>query len=161
SGQAINNATQIVGQADKADGTSDAFLWIDGVMSDLGTLGGDLSQANAIRSTVKGVTPSSAPLIAGWSLITDDLASHAVVWDTGQKMLDNGMRGRGGTNSLAFGINCVGAAVGSADITDAAATDAFVWDSVHGMQDLGTLGGTSAQANGINCPGAIVGFSSL
>jgi probable HAF family extracellular repeat protein len=37
----INNAGQIVGWAYNASGARRAFLWQDGVMQDLGTLGGD------------------------------------------------------------------------------------------------------------------------
>jgi probable HAF family extracellular repeat protein len=34
---------------------------------------------------------------------------------------------------------------------------AFVWDSTHGMQDLGTLGGSNIQINAINETGLVVG----
>jgi len=153
---AINDHTDIVGQADKADGTSDAFLWVDGTMKDLLTLGGSLSAATAINFKEP---PEAFTQIAGWSLITGDTAFHAAIWDASEHIGDLGTLG--GTNSQAFGNNCVGQVVGSSQIANDAATDAFLWDSVHGMQDLGTLGGSFAQANGINCPGVIVGFSTL
>ena len=157
---AINDHTDIVGQADKADGTSDAFLWVDGTMKDLLTLGGSLSAATAINFSAP---PEAFTQIAGWSLITGDIAFHAAIWDASEHIGDLGTLG--GTNSFAFGNNCVQQVVGNSDTAPPplgpGTTDAFLWDSVHGMQDLGTLGGSFAQANGINCPGVIVGFSTL
>lgn len=38
---------------------------------------------------------------------------------------------------------------------------AFIWDSVHGMQDLGTLGGNTSYATGINDSGVVTGYSYL
>ena len=48
---AINDARQIVGNANFPNGASDAYLWQDGVFRDLGTLSGDcFSEAFAINS---------------------------------------------------------------------------------------------------------------
>jgi probable HAF family extracellular repeat protein len=99
SAQAINNASQIVGQADTAAG-SDAFLWTNGTMQDLGNLGNPHSQANAINFDVP---TKSFTQIAGWSLTSDGSAYHAVIWDASNNILDLGTLG--GTTSFAFGNN--------------------------------------------------------
>jgi len=118
--------------------------------------GGSNSQANSVN--FNEVT-EAASQIAGWSLTTGNAATHAVIWDASLNIEDLGTLG--GTNSFAFGNNCIGQVVGSSDTAVLGASDAFLWDSAHGMQDLGTLGGTMAEANAINCSGVIVGYSSL
>src|SRR6266568_2421743 len=59
----------------------------------------------------------------------------------------------GGRASSANSINNSGQVVGRAD------SDAFLWSSGSGMQDLGTLGGTQSTARGINGSGQVVGNS--
>ena len=157
SGQGASDGSQVVGYADTTDGGSHAFIYTKATgMRDLGTLGGSNSQANAINSDEDTDGPNQ---IAGWSLVSEDTAQHAVVWDGNHKILDLGTLG--GTNSQAYGVNCDGVVVGSSGTADDATTDAFVWDPEFGMQDLGTLGGSIAQAAAINCSGQVVGFSSL
>jgi probable HAF family extracellular repeat protein len=70
-------AGQIVGAAQVAGSTAHhAFLYSGGQMTDLGTLGGVESQANAINR---------AGLIAGWSQ-TADGRRHAILWQAGHKI---------------------------------------------------------------------------
>jgi probable HAF family extracellular repeat protein len=152
---AINDAAQIVGQAETNHSTADAFVRENGIKKDLGSLGGSSSQANAINfnSVTKTFTQ-----IAGWSSLSDNSGPHAVTWDPSFNILDLGTLG--GTSSYAFGNNCKGQVVGGATRLDGR-FDAFLWDSTIGMQDLGTLGGSMAQGNAINCSGTIVGSSTL
>lgn len=156
SAQAINDASEIVGQAATGQSTSDAFLRKGNTMQDLGSLGGSSSQANAIN--FDPVTQDFTQ-IAGWSLTAGNGPYHAVVWDASLNIMDLGTLG--GSNSFAFGNNCVGQVVGVADTAMLGGSHAFLWDSTTGMQDLGTLGGTLSQANGINCAGLVVGYSFL
>ena len=71
----------------------------------------------------------------------------------------------GGPGSEAFGLNNNGQVVGEWQTGRAAAngvpiTHGFIWDSAHGIRDLGTLGSDqSSVAVGINDAGVIVGTS--
>ena len=162
-GRGINDGFQIVGRSDTDDATTRAFLFTTASgMQDLGTSGGSNSDAEGLNfSKVTG----KATQIVGSSFTPDDSAIHAVTWDANFNILDLGTLG--GTNSSAWGNNFAQQVVGEADTdivdpnTGITETHAFVWDSVHGMQDLGSLGGDFAQANGINSSGQIVGLSSL
>ena len=158
SAQAINDAYQIVGQADTtAAGVADASIWQKGKMTPLGSLGGQLSRANAISYDPLTKTFTQ---IAGWSMVSDNSAYRAVIWDqTLNTATDLGTLG--GTNSRGLGNNCNGQVVGQSDLVALGASDAFLWDVARGMQDLGTLGGVMSWANAINCSGLVVGSSTL
>lgn len=55
----------------------------------------------------------------------------------------------GGWAGFASAINNAGHVVGMAD-TPEMAENAFIWDSINGMYDLGTLGGSLSGASGNN-----------
>jgi len=137
--------------------------------TDLSALGGTNSSAQADPGTLRGSNSlvdavdfdehgQMANQSVGSSSVDGDTATHAMSWDASANTKDLGTLG--GTNSSAFGSNCVQKVVGSSETANET-TDAFVWDSAHGMQDLGTLGGSFGQSNAINCSGTIVGMSSL
>lgn len=70
----LNDLGQVVGASDTADGNQHAFLWENGVMHDLGTLGGTASRAFQINNRSQ---------IIGWSRLASD--------DVGFFFLENGM----------------------------------------------------------------------
>src|SRR5262249_6453634 len=76
SAQSLNNADQVVGYSTVSDGSEHAFRYAAGVMSDLGTLGGNNSYANAINNSnvivgIAGIDP------------LDDTHNHAFVYANG------------------------------------------------------------------------------
>ena len=142
---AIDNAGHVVGSANRNDGGLwRAFLWQEGVTTDLGTLGGQYSAAYDVNP-------------AGQVIGESEVASHAVhafLWENGT-MTDLGTLG--GTSSHATAINEAGQVVGwSANASGA--NHAFLWENGT-MTDLGTLGGNSSAASGINDASLIVGTS--
>jgi probable HAF family extracellular repeat protein len=153
SAQAISDTGVVAGYSEYNDPVNGivlhAFVYVNGTMQDLGTLGGSTANANGIN--VEGQ-------VVGFSFVPDNSAQHAVLWNPGHGPQDLGTLG--GPNSQAFGVNIWAQVVGSSD-TASGASHPFIWDSKHGLKDLGSLGGNSAQANAINFFGQVVGYSSL
>src|SRR5262245_18809118 len=141
---AINNVGQVAGAAN-----GDAAMWQNGTLTDLGTLGGTGSAANAINDAGQVVGSAGTP----------DGYYHAALWQNGM-VLGLGTLS-GGLRSRATAINNLGQVVGWADVFNSSfgkyLPHAFRWDSGNGMQDLGTFGGTWAKAMAINNNGQIVG----
>jgi probable HAF family extracellular repeat protein len=142
-----------------------AFLWQNGVMQDLGTLGtGNDAYAMAIneQGQVIGISyTNSAPnqvttpcSINGAPIPTQD----PFLWANG-KMSDLGTLG--GTCGFPSWINNDGHVVGYSDLTGDQVWHPFLWTKATGMQDLGTLGGNHGQAFMINERGYVVGGSTL
>lgn len=143
---ALNNAGQMSGVM-PVPGGAHAFLFTNGDVRDLGTLGGPRSFAYGISDN--GMVTGDASTASG--------ASHAFAYADGA-MRDLGTF-PGGGSSLGRGINSAGQVTGLAT-TSADQAHAFLY--VDGdMRDLGTLGGNFSYGAAINSAGHVVGASTV
>jgi probable HAF family extracellular repeat protein len=118
-------------------------------MTDLGTLGGTNSSANAVSA--------DGSVIVGYSDITGNNAPHAFKY-SGSTMSD--LSTLGGTGSSANAVSADGSViVGISYITGNSATHAFKY-SGSTMSDLSTLGGTNSSANAVSADGSVIVGSS-
>ena len=182
----INNHGQVVGYAVYQGGISRAFLYSNGLMQDLGTLGGTSSNAYAIND--KGQ-------VTGRSQLEGNSTWHGFLYSN-EMLTDIG----GGNWSHSYGINNAGQIVGGAYFTGTT-TQSFLYSDgqiqsleignlwsyardinnnsqiagyylntsglvVHSYlysngitQDIGTLGGNNTYANALNDHGQVVGSS--
>ena len=143
---AINNRGQVVGGGEMASRYYHAFLWQDGVMTDLGTLeGDDSSGATAINDHGQ---------VVGWSVGPSGQV-RAFLWEAGV-MTDLGSLGW--DKPMPTAINNRGQVVG-VSYMPGGFPRAFLWqDGV--MTDLGLPeGARSSSASDINDRGQIVGES--
>ncbi|HEV2748996.1 MAG TPA: hypothetical protein VGV12_00575 [Gemmatimonadales bacterium] len=145
----VSETGEIVGGGDTGFADFHAYLLSEGTSFDLGTLGGNESEALAVNRRGQ---------VAGHSRVSREgaLAKRAfVILDPGT-MLDLGTLG--GATSIAHDVNDAGAVVGLAETT-AGAPHAFLWTASDGMCDLGTLGAAASMALGINDRSEVVGGS--
>jgi probable HAF family extracellular repeat protein len=143
----INDRGEVVGYSDAGTtpAYNHAFLWRNGRMTDLGTLG-----ANSFATAVNNRSE-----VVGYSEVSSGVL-HAFLWHNG-RMADLGTLG--GDYSAATSINDRGEIVGHRTVPGGG-LHAFVWRAGV-MADLGTLNGGFARAYDINNSGQIVGESSV
>jgi probable HAF family extracellular repeat protein len=140
----------IVGYTADSNGDGRAFKYENGVMTNLGTLGG-------------GGPTSAAGCSADGSIIVGNSENssgenHAFKYENGI-MTDLGTLG--GTFSSAIGCSADGSVIVGFSKNGSGADRAFKWTQLSGMVDLGTLvGGTFSVAYGCSADGEIVvGYS--
>ena len=153
---AVNAAGQVAGFASFDGTTVHAALYSNGNLADLGTLGGDQSQAVALNASGQAVGDST--LSNGFT--------HATLWSEGQ-IIDLGTL-PGGATSYATGINDAGQITGWSDTLQPGTTfprpdHAFIYENGQ-MTDLGNISATGQFANfsvgnAINASGEVTGWS--
>jgi probable HAF family extracellular repeat protein len=136
--RAINSFGQVAGFKTicAAINYSTGFLWSNGTLTDLGTLGGLFSPANGIND---------AGEVVGFSTLVSNQSSRGFVWQNGT------MTNLGSATDKAYDIANDGEVVG----TGSSGTPYVLRNGV--LVDLGTLGGASGNAWRINETGDIVG----
>jgi probable HAF family extracellular repeat protein len=163
-GQAVGFASNSIDDVNSLQGLvtqTRAFLWQNGVMKDLGTLGGTDAEALYINDqgqiigqsyTVNSITPPPPPN----DFCNDTpLTLYAFFWEKG-RMVDLGTFG--GHCAFAYALNNHGQVVGESTIDGDQDDHAFIWEQGR-MKDLGTLGGTHGSASWLNDSGEVVGSS--
>jgi probable HAF family extracellular repeat protein len=166
---AVNNRGQIVGFATNTipdpfsffpPTQTRAFLSQNGVMRDLGTLGGPDAWAFFVneQGQVAGVSyTNSIPNSNNGFCSPNVPPQDPFLWDRGS-MIDLGTLG--GTCGLVNALNNQGQVVGVSNLAGDVILHPFFWD--HGvLRDLGTLGGNNGQATWINDAGDVVGEADL
>lgn len=147
---AVNNSGQIAGNL-TLDYYPRAALFSDGVAQNLGTLGGNFSEARSLNNLGHVVGYSG---LAGFGM-------HAFLWN-GTELIDLGTLG--GYFSAAYDINDRGQIVGSSrpSLNTCCNDHATLWES-SGIIDLGALAGPGwdSTARAINNSGKVVGYSQV
>lgn len=138
--------------------TLDPFLWENGRMLDLGTLGGTVGRALMLNNRGQVIGQSSLAEIPGACLTGDSGTSgcHGFIWESG---IVTDLGTFGGDFAIPNWINDAGEIAGVASTQNEQAVFGFVWKNGI-LTNLGTLAGDCfSQAFAINSGGQVVGQS--
>jgi probable HAF family extracellular repeat protein len=133
-----------------------AFLWQNGVMQDLGTMGtgndafgGALNERGQVAGW--GYTSSTPNPTTGVPPIDPFL------WDDKRGMMDLGSLG--GTSGQPIAMNNRGQVVGVSNLPGDLTFHPFLSNNGKKMKDLGTFGGDTGEADSVNDAGEVVGVA--
>lgn len=153
---AIDDAGRVAGFTSEGFGVSRAFVYDAGAVTWLGTLGGELSVANAINASGQIAGFASGP---GNGDDWPDPARHATVYRDGSQ---HDLGSLGGRISEANDINDAGFVTGWSELADGVGERPFLFaPGAAGLVDLGSLGGDFGRANALNNAGTVVGLSDI
>ena len=131
-----------------------SFVWQDGVMKDIGTLGGP--DALVATMNTRGQIAGQSYTDSTPNDTTGTPTTHPFLWERG-RMRDLGTLG--GTLGFANWMNDSGVVVGISSLAGDETGHPFLWNGKQ-MLDLGTLdGGDFGAALYVNDPGHATGFS--
>lgn len=137
----VNDSGQVVGWSSTTGGGMHGFLWREGKMTDLGSLGR--------YSMAKGI--NNLGQVIGWTDV-EGSQKHGFLWEPGRGMKDIGSLG--GDWNEANGINARGQIVGYLD-----GRIPFVWANGRATVPSADVASRTATAYAINNRGKIVGYS--
>ncbi|HEY9600090.1 MAG TPA: hypothetical protein V6C85_00655 [Allocoleopsis sp.] len=146
----INDAGEVLGYSSTRNGAERTFLWKNGTIADLGTLGSNSRAVDGNNITEKMHEGSPASNVSR--------ETPAFSWNNGM-MLD--LSSLDGSDSVANDMNQAGHMVGYSShstSSHSASYHAFLWADGSAI-DLGTLGGNYSKAYSINNAGQVVGES--
>ncbi len=166
----VNDSGQVIGFSDNGipdpfsfpfffTGTQiHTFLWDNGAMRDVGTLGGpDAVPSASCSGQPHDVVIGSSFLSNSPNQLTGVPTFDPFRWKNGT-MTDLG--GLGGTIGFGQCTNNTGQIIGQSDLSGDTVAHAFLWEDGE-MRDLGTLGGDNSEAIWINDAGEIAGSADL
>jgi probable HAF family extracellular repeat protein len=133
-----------------------AFIWENGVMKDLGSLGGPDSFPGAIFNERGQVTGSSYINFIP-NPTTGVPTADPFLWEGGH-MIDLGSFG--GTSGFGLAVNNRGQIIGQSNLPGDSTAHAFLWDR-NTLKDLGTLGGTFSSPAWLIDAGEVVGVATV